>query len=191
MLAYAVVGIAAVVFVMLFSRAVLYSPTDDLTVPVAHAAAPASNTVAVHPVAIAIPALHINTKIQEVGITKSGAMAVPTNFSDVGWYKYGTLPGQQGSAVLAGHVDDGLALPGVFSNLDKLKPGDTITITMSDKSVLNFVMTTSTVYDKNAKTNGIFSDMSGTYIKLITCTGTWLPSFHTHDKRLVITAALE
>src|ERR1039457_7041885 len=73
------------------------------------------------PVRLVISALHIDAKVQDVGITKNGNMATPNNFTDVGWYKYGALPGEMGSAVIAGHVDDGLALPGVFKHLGDLQ----------------------------------------------------------------------
>src|SRR3989338_8569269 len=36
------------------------------------------------PVRLIIPALNVNAKIQKVGITKKGNMAVPNNFVDVG-----------------------------------------------------------------------------------------------------------
>ena len=68
---------------------------------------------------ISIPAIKVDAKIQEVGITAKGNMAAPRTFSEVGWYKYGPRPGETGSAVLAGHVDNGIAFPAVFSKLDK------------------------------------------------------------------------
>ncbi|HTH93332.1 MAG TPA: class F sortase [Candidatus Paceibacterota bacterium] len=176
---------AIVIFFGTLSQALFHSSASDLTVPQAHADATVTTD---HPVTLYIPALNIDAKVQQVGLTISGKMAVPTNYTDVGWYKYGTLPGQTGSAVIAGHVDDGLALPGVFINLDQLKPGDDIYVAMSDKHTLHYVVTNSIAYSKDADTSTIFNDKSGKLLKLITCTGTWLPTQSTHDQRLVVTA---
>jgi LPXTG-site transpeptidase (sortase) family protein len=197
-------ALAIALFFVVIARAVLYSPAADLTVPlatppVAQAATtavtntetPSVTDTALHPVTLSIPALKINTSIQEIGIAKNGNLAVPTNFTDVGWYKYGVLPGQKGSAVIDGHVDDGLAFPAVFAGLDKLQVGDDIYVTMSDNTTLHFVMTGSEALDKGAPTESIFNDTSGMLLKLITCTGNWLPLQRTHDQRLVVTAELQ
>lgn len=183
-------AVAIVIFAVVLARAMLYSPTQDLTVPTAaDASAPIGQPS--DPVRLAIPALHIDTKVQYVGLTSSGKMAVPDNFTDVGWYKYGTIPGQTGSAVIAGHVDDGLSLPGVFKHLDQLKVGDDIYITTQDNQTLHFVMTGSQAYPKDAATDQIFNQKDGQLLRLITCTGTWLPDQRTHDQRLVVTAILK
>src|SRR4051812_45178718 len=55
------------------------------------------------PVRLIIPSLNVDTKVQDVGIGKSGNMAVPSNYTDAGWYRYGATPGQVGSAVMDGH----------------------------------------------------------------------------------------
>lgn len=182
--------VAITVFFVVLVRALFYSSSNDITVP-QHGAVAAQAATADYPVSLSIPALHIHANIQRVGITVSGKMAVPTNFTAVGWYKYGTMPGQTGSAVMAGHVDDGLALPGVFAHLDELKPGDDIYIVTKNNAVLHFVMTASQAYSKDAATDGIFNDHGGKILRLITCTGTWLPLQSTHDQRLVVTAVLQ
>ena len=77
-----------------------------------------------YPLRLEIPKLNINSKIKYVGLTPKGNMASPRSFSDVGWYKYGVRPGEQGSAVIAGHVNNGLSRPAVFWNLNELQKGD-------------------------------------------------------------------
>lgn len=186
-LIFLITGIAALIFIAVLVHAVFYSSVNDLTVP--SAAHISSNK---YPTNLSIPVLNIHAKVQQVGVTANGKMAVPANFTDVGWYRYGTVPGQHGSAVIDGHVDNGLAFPGVFVNLYKLKPGDDIYVTMNNNTVLHFVMTASQAYDKNYNdTNNIFNDKSGKLLKLITCTGSWLPTERTHSQRLVVTAVLK
>src|SRR5689334_11255756 len=66
---------------------------------------------------IIIPKIGVNAKVEQVGITFKGNMSTPKSFFDVGWYKYGTIPGNLGSAVIDGHVDNGFEMAGVFAGL--------------------------------------------------------------------------
>jgi sortase (surface protein transpeptidase) len=84
------------------------------------------------PARIRIPSIGVDAFVQDVGIGKSGNMAVPTNYDDVGWYRYGPAPGEKGSAVIDGHVDNGFGLPAVFSRLSELEAGDDIYIDTED-----------------------------------------------------------
>ncbi len=139
---------------------------------------------------IVIPKIKVNTKIQEVGLTKSGNMASPNNFSEVGWYKYGTVPGKKGSAVMAGHVDNGIAFPAVFKNLEDLKLGDDIYVDMKDGTRLHYKVVTWKTYPYDSAPAEVFNDNSGKLLKLITCTGKIIKELRTHSQRLVVTASL-
>jgi len=143
-----------------------------------------------NPISLVIPSLDIDAKIQKVGISKKGNMATPNNFTDVGWYKYGAAPGEPGNAVMAGHVDNGLRFPGVFKHLEDLKKGDEVYVKMEDGQSLHYVVSGSMTYDYDAKVPAIFSEKGTPHLKLITCTGNWMPTKRTHDKRLVVTADL-
>lgn len=139
------------------------------------------------PVRLVIPTLQIDTDIQHVGVTAKGNMANPDNFTDVGWYKYGTAPGYIGSAVVAGHVDNALALDGVFKRLHELKEGDDIYIETKGGETLRFRVRRSASYAyDNAPTETIFNTKDVSRLNLITCTGSWLKEFRTYDKRLVV-----
>jgi sortase A len=134
-----------------------------------------------------IPSLAIDTKVTEVGVTKSGNMASPKGFKDVGWYKYGPVPGARGSAVIAGHVDNALALNGVFKRLDELKADDDLYVRDASGKEIHFkVMAVETYpYDK-APAERIFNATDGYKLNLITCAGTWNQALKTYDKRLVV-----
>lgn len=140
---------------------------------------------------LAIPKIKVDANIQEVGISQKGDMAVPTNFTDVGWYKYGTLPGEKGSAVIAGHVSNKLSFPAVFSNLKNLEIGDEVYVTSGDNVKRQFIVSKISTYDFDAMVEEIFTDDSGKFIQLITCTGTWNATFKTRNQRLVVTAELK
>src|SRR5205085_1186906 len=64
------------------------------------------------PVRLRIPALGLRTSIEPVGL-RAGAMDVPTNVWDVGWFQLGPRPGDVGNAVIDGHLDSTTG-PAVF-----------------------------------------------------------------------------
>lgn len=182
---------AALMFGATLVHAVGYSPDSDMaasnvdTVPVtvAHAAAPAQ-----YPVRIQIPSLGVDAKVQYVGITARGTMSVPNNFSDVGWYKYGAVPGTPGAAVFAGHVDNALALPGVFKRLEDIEIGADVYVQEKGGGTLHFVVDDVQSYDANeAPTSRIF-DMTTqeARLNLVTCQGAWIQAERQYDRRLVV-----
>jgi len=190
-IAWAVVVIAGAVFAVTLARATLFSPQEsEIEVPppaIVANAAPGD-----YPARLRIPTLSINAKVQNVGLGKSGAMAVPTNYTDVGWYKLGPLPGQQGSAVMDGHVDNGFALPGVFKYLGNIKVGDEIFVDTKDGRSLRFVVTEIEAYPyKEAPTQKIFARNDRPRLNLITCQGSWVKADKTYDQRLVVFAELK
>lgn len=149
-------------------------------------------TPAPHPVYISIATSGTNASVIPVGVTKTNNLDVPHNFVQAGWYKYGETPGQIGNAVIDGHVDNGASIPGIFKHLDQVKIGDIITITMSDNTALRFKVTDSSIYkDEDFPSESVFvGDGLHSVLKIITCNGTYIPSQHTYDKRLIVTAVL-
>ena len=51
-----------------------------------------------------VPAIGVNAGIVPVGVTRSGQLAIGRSVRDVYRWRDGVLPGQSGSAVLAGHT---------------------------------------------------------------------------------------
>ena len=137
---------------------------------------------------IQIPKLKVDAHVIYVGLTKTGNMSVPNNVIDAGWYKYGALPGNTGTAVIAGHLDGLRGEPGVFSNLSKLLPGDTITVTEGNGLVVSFVVRETKSYPQTEQPAEVFTSTSGSHLNLITCTGSWDSSEHQFAKRLVVFA---
>ncbi|MES2315373.1 MAG: class F sortase [Patescibacteria group bacterium] len=183
--------LAAVIFCITLYRAVFYAATDEIPLPPGVTdEALANKDSALYPVTLSIPKINVQAKITDVGITSRGNMGTPTNYSDVGWYRYGILPGQLGSAVMAGHVDNGLSLPGVFSNLKDLSIGDDVYVATVGGERLHFIVSAVDTYDFNDKGTNVFKEKDAKLLRLITCTGSWVSQYKTHDKRLVVTAVL-
>jgi len=180
---------ALVVFASAFASSFLYAPDDEIEAPPEQMVElPGPEEV---PVRLRIPALGVNALVQHVGITESGAMATPKGFQDAGWYKYGVTPGGSGSAVIAGHVDNGLGLAGVFSRLHELREGDEIFVVRADGSDVRFLVSGKRSYPHDAApTDIIFNPAGSPRLNLITCEGTWLSDTRTYDQRLVVFTTL-
>lgn len=143
------------------------------------------------PARVSIPAIGVDARIQHVGRNKKGDMAVPGNFTDAGWYKYGSVPGHEGSAVLAGHYDNGLGLPAVFYRVNDLVPGDEIFVEDGAGGKQKFVVVESALYPKSeVPTEEIFSTTGVARIVLITCEGAWVSHERTYADRRIVTAIL-
>lgn len=181
-------GLGIIAFVLV--HGFYYAPDSEIRLPIGAASKMASRIPGTHPKELQIPSIKVDAKVQEVGITYKGNMGVPNNYTDVGWYKYGTLPGQIGSAVIDGHVDNGFALPGVFKNLGNVQKGDSIYVIDQDGKKERFVVTDISIYGYKDDTSDIFNRSGGAWLRLITCTGNWIPSAQTDDHRVVVTAQL-
>jgi sortase (surface protein transpeptidase) len=91
------------------------------------------------PKRIKVPAVKINAPVIPVGIRPDGAIEVPplSKVYQVGWYANGPTPGENGPAVLVGHVDSKKG-PGAFFKLGALRPGTTVQITRADGTAPKF-----------------------------------------------------
>lgn len=142
-----------------------------------------------YPIYISIPSLAVNAKIQKIGVAKNGRLAVPSNYTDVGWYKSGSFPGDSGSAVMDGHVDNGLGLAGVFKNLSDINIGDLISIKLRSGQTISFVTEKVDALPYNSTSTAEIFDSNGSpRLTIITCDGIWIPAKKTYDRRLIVTA---
>ncbi|SFP88661.1 class F sortase [Salibacterium halotolerans] len=140
------------------------------------------------PAAVNIPAISVEAAVNKVGRLPSGKMGEPENVEDVGWYGPGYRPGEQGSAVLAGHVDSKTG-PAVFFELEKLKAGDEIIVRGNNGEQETFIVQNQKSYDRSdAPVEEIFGWSYRRQLKLITCTGEFNENAGTHEKRLVVYA---
>ncbi|MSR78740.1 MAG: class F sortase [Candidatus Taylorbacteria bacterium] len=137
---------------------------------------------------LVIPAIGVNTLIQSVGVDTVGRMGLPSNFTDVSWYKYGPRPGDSGSAVIAGHLDTAVDTNAVFADLSILKEGDLISIIDKTGQEILFKIIGKEVYDEDkAPLEKIFNQSgSARRLNLVTCDGTWNPKTKNYSQRLVI-----
>jgi len=138
------------------------------------------------PVRLIIPRIDVSADIKYVGVTTEGAMDMPNNLADVGWFKLGPRPGEKGSAVISGHVDGKDSEMGVFADLYRLKKGDKLYIE-NGKGVAIFVVRESRVYDPGYA-DDVFKKSDNTHLNLVTCDGVWDGDKKSYSKRLVVFA---
>jgi len=192
-LVVAIITLAAgVVFAGTLVRATLYAPDSEVASSTLAALAPArAATEGELPRRLRIPALGIDAFVRHVGLNAEGNMATPGNYTDVGWYKYGAVPGFVGSAVMDGHVDNALALDGVFKHLGNLKAGDEIYVDTASSTKLRFVVTEVASYTvKDVPLERIFNARDTAHLTLITCTGEWNRDKEEYAERLVVYGSL-
>ena len=139
------------------------------------------------PMRLTIPTINVDAAIQHVGVSPKGEMEVPSNTVDVAWFKPGSLPGEKGSAVIAGHLDGKNGEVGVFTNLDKLKEGDMLYVEDNAGVLIAFVVRESLIYDPGYADN-VFNRNDNAHLNLITCAGAWDGDKNTYSKRLVVFA---
>lgn len=147
------------------------------------------------PAQLRIPAIHVDAPIMNVGQTAQGLMDAPVSqalnspyWTHVFWYAPGAAPGQDGNAVIAGHVNRVGGDPAVFWFLKELVQGDDIYVTTMQGQTLHFVVDRTVSYSVTAPVspilNAIFGPATGHHLNLITCNGVW--TGHGYDQRLVV-----
>jgi len=140
------------------------------------------------PVSVAIDPSGIAGPVVPAGIDAAGDMAVGTDPDIVAWYEHGPSPGEDGSAVLAGHVDYG-GRTGVFFRLTEVTPGATVVVTYADRSQQRFVVVGRRQYPKSdLPVAEIFARTGGPRLVLITCGGEFDDAAGSYRENVVVYA---
>ena len=198
----AIVTIAAFsLFLVLISHFILKSPiqsgraslTTNVISSYSQEKANSKLPVSVNkPVRLKIPTINVDASIEYVGVTPLGAMDVPKGPTLVAWFELGPRPGENGSAVIAGHSGWKDGVKAVFNNLDKLEIGDKIYIEDEFGTTTTFVVQKVRTYDPKADTSSVFGSSDGkVHLNLITCVGFWDKVNKDSSNRLVVFADKE
>jgi sortase (surface protein transpeptidase) len=140
------------------------------------------------PVRIVIPTIAVNADIEPLHRAPDGTLSVPPHWNDAGWYADGAVPGQQGPAVIVGHVDSRTG-PAVFYHLPRLRRGDEVLVQTSDGQSHRFVVDTTHAFSKTGfPTQLVYGPTPLAELRLITCTGSFDRSTHNYSENLVVTA---
>lgn len=147
------------------------------------------------PLELQIPALKVNAPVLGVGLTSGNVMDAPKGPIDdpiwhsAFWYRGSGIPGEPGTAAIAGHVNDPLGRSEIFAHLQDLQPGDLIIIHVKDTSIdIRFIVDRIKVYSiQESSDPAVLSQIFGagpvagtgpqpapdglSHLSLITCTG--------------------
>ncbi|GHD92418.1 class F sortase [Streptomyces naganishii] len=125
------------------------------------------------PTRIRIPSIRVNAPLTGLGLTRSGSLDVPPagDKNLAGWYEAGTTPGERGTAVVAGHVDNAEG-PAVFYDLGALKKGAAIEVDRRDGSVALFTVDAVEVYAaRDFPDEKVYGAARRPELRVITCGG--------------------
>jgi hypothetical protein len=126
------------------------------------------------PVQVRIPAIGVDSRLLHLGVNADGTIQVPSLQTSAGlaaWYKYSVTPGQVGTSLIEGHVDN-LQGPAVFFRLGALHPGDTIDVTLADGITAVFRVTGVREFRKAVfPAETVYGQARYPALRLITCGG--------------------
>lgn len=142
------------------------------------------------PRAVRIPSQSIEARVEPVGVTDAGVMESPSAYDQVGWYRYGALPGESGRAVLAGHYDSHSGAA-IFYRLGNLQPGDRVEVVLATGETRVFAVRELAEYPvEDAPLVDIFGHVDRPELVLITCSGEFRGPEAGYSHRLIVYAEL-
>ncbi len=174
---FLVVGVGSLAFGLRGSDHPLPAPVASAAakraaVPTVRPAAELSTARSV-PVRLQIPAIGLSVSLSTLGLNSDGTVEVPDNIVQPGWFRLGPTPGQLGSAVILGHVDNYTG-PGVFFELRTLAAGDQVDVTLADGITARFSVDSVAMYPKWAfPSDRVYQSQGVSALQLVTCGGTF------------------
>lgn len=138
---------------------------------------------------VRVPSIDVDSDLVGLGLDGDNVLEVPEDPDLAGWFSLGTAPGDDGAAVIAGHVDsqDG---PAVFYELSALDPGAEILIDRDDGTTAVFRVDDVLRYPKDdLPTTEVYAAV-GPALRLITCAGDWDEETDSYRDNVVAYATL-
>ncbi|MFD8472300.1 sortase domain-bontaining protein [Streptomyces globisporus] len=159
------------------------APDDEPNAPVPRSAPlPRSE-----PSGIRIPTIGMRAQVDKVTRATDGSVDMPLDQDHAGWYTGSVTPGENGNAIVVGHLDSRSG-PAAFYGLGALRQGAPITITRRDGSIAHFSVTAMKVWAKDDfPSSRVYGPTMTPTLTLITCAG-WDDERRTYRSNLVLTA---
>ncbi|MFJ6935315.1 class F sortase [Streptomyces sp. NPDC101132] len=141
---------------------------------------------------IEIPDIHVDAKLDAVGLAADGEMREPSfdRPMEAAWYEDGPTPGEKGAAAIVGHMDTPTTREAVFHDLKELTAGEQVQVHRADGTTAVFAVDGVETYRKSAfPTEKVYGATKDAELRLITCGGKLTPDRH-WDSNVVVFAHL-
>ncbi len=88
------------------------------------------------PVNVSLPSIGVDAaSVVDVALDENGAVEIPDDVREVGWYRRGPRPGEDGNAFMTSHVDSRTQGRGVLFDLRRVEPGDPVQVEHEDGTI--------------------------------------------------------
>jgi hypothetical protein len=164
------------------------APSTAAPVVVARPAAPSPVAPVVPPVRLRLAG--VDAPLDPVGVDPAGAMALPEDVDRVGWYRFGPVPGSaEGTAVLAGHVDDAEQGLGALAPLREVEAGAEVQVTDAAGVVTRWRVVSRELIEKQVlPLASLFQRAGPPRLVLVTCGGEFIPELRSYRDNVVVVA---
>ncbi|MEV0318027.1 class F sortase [Streptomyces sp. NPDC050658] len=122
---------------------------------------------------IKIDGIRVDAPVMPVGLDAEGWVDAPPPQDPnlAGWFTGAVAPGEKGTSVVVGHVDNQQG-PAVFYGLGSLKKGNHVEVLRRDRKTAVFEIYGIEVFEKNDfPGDRVYSDKGGAELRVITCGG--------------------
>lgn len=140
------------------------------------------------PERVDIPALQMKAPLIKLGLTGDGEVELPPYEKPkiAGWYEGSSVPGDEGAAVIIGHVDTKTA-PAVFYRLRELKKGAVVKVVRSDGKTVSYkVDAIEQIPKESFPAEKVYL---GEGLRLITCGGQFDWDAHEYKDNVIVYAS--
>ncbi|MET9908320.1 class F sortase [Streptomyces sp. NPDC006476] len=140
---------------------------------------------------VRIPAIRVDAPVMPVGLDPDGWVAAPPPEDPnlAGWFTGAVSPGEKGTAVVVGHVDNKQG-PAVFYGLGALKKGSRVEVARKDGKTAVFEIYGIEVFAKaNFPGDRVYGSKGAPELRVITCGGGFSKQ-HGYDGNVVVFARL-
>ncbi|WP_217145612.1 class F sortase [Streptomyces sp. AC627_RSS907] len=140
---------------------------------------------------VTVPAIRVDAPVTPVGLDADGWVGAPPPEDPnlAGWFTGAVSPGEKGTAVVVGHVDNRQG-PAVFYGLGALEKGDDVEVHRQDGKTAVFDVYGVEVFAKDDfPGDRVYASKGGPELRVITCGGAYSRQ-HGYEGNVVVFARL-
>jgi sortase (surface protein transpeptidase) len=132
------------------------------------------------PQRLMIDRLGVTAAVEAVGVQR-GALDIPEDPAEVGWWVGSAVPGDaRGTVLIAGHVDTARAGKGALFQLERLPVGSTVDVRAGDRTFVYRTVARRS-YSKQRLPKTLFARTGPAQLALVTCGGAFYHGAYDHN----------